>query len=312
MEKVELAKKIIRFGAFEVDLRAEELCKNGSKIRLRGQPFQVLVMLLERPGEVVTREQLQQRLWPDGTFVDFDHSLNTAINKIRQVLEDSAENSRFVETLARRGYRFVARVEAPDQTARAGSVPANVDPTLTSEEGTPAGTRKKEGRGETRRLTRVILIGAVLVLLVGSSVWYYTYRSISRTSQLPPLKRKGVRLTSFPGIEREPAISPDGKMVAFVWDGENRDNFDMTGTLRQPGPHLESMSYLLKVDRGALSPIRLPMLLYQVGPETGIRFTFAPTRVTACRYGKLQRKVGRSFRSPKRVDLRPLSPLTGS
>src|SRR5439155_14009181 len=101
---------VVRFGVFEVDLRAEELRKNGSKLKLAGQPFQVLAILLERPGELVTREELRKRLWPD-TFVDVDHNLNTAINKIREVLGDSAENPRFVETLPRRGYRFIAPVE---------------------------------------------------------------------------------------------------------------------------------------------------------------------------------------------------------
>ena len=104
----------IRFGVYEVDLVSEELRKNGLKIRLSGQPFQVLAILLERLGEVVTREELQKGLWPDGTFVDFDHSLNTAVNKIREALGDSAENPRFVETLARRGYRFIAPVESLD------------------------------------------------------------------------------------------------------------------------------------------------------------------------------------------------------
>ncbi len=102
--------RLVRFGTFEVDLPAGELRKSGVKLKLTGQPFQVLTILLERPGEVVTREELQKRLWPD-TFVDVDHNLNTAINKIREVLGDSAESPRFVETLPRRGYRFVAPVE---------------------------------------------------------------------------------------------------------------------------------------------------------------------------------------------------------
>ena len=105
---------VVRFGVFEADLRSGELRKNGVRIRLPGQPFEVLAVMLERPGEVVTREELQNRLWPDGTFVDFDHSLNNAINKIREVLGDAAESPRFVETLARRGYRFIAPVETLD------------------------------------------------------------------------------------------------------------------------------------------------------------------------------------------------------
>ena len=100
--------RLVRFGVFEVDFEAGELRKNGARIRLQEQPFQVLAVLLERAGQVVTREELRQKIWPADTFVDFDHSLNTAVNKIREALGDSASNPRFVETLARRGYRFLA------------------------------------------------------------------------------------------------------------------------------------------------------------------------------------------------------------
>jgi cholera toxin transcriptional activator len=107
--------RIARFGVFELDLSAGELRKSGAKLRLQGQPFQVLALLLDHAGDVVTREELRQKLWPSDTFVDFDHSLNTAINKVREALGDSASSPRFVETLARRGYRFIAPVqnEAP-------------------------------------------------------------------------------------------------------------------------------------------------------------------------------------------------------
>jgi DNA-binding winged helix-turn-helix (wHTH) protein len=94
--------QVIRFATFEVDLQAQELRKAGLRLKLSGQPFQVLAILLEQPGVVVTREELQKRLWPD-TFVDVDHNLNTAINKIREALGDSSENPRFVETSPRRG-----------------------------------------------------------------------------------------------------------------------------------------------------------------------------------------------------------------
>jgi len=107
------------FGVFELDLRAGELRKHGLRIRLQEQPFQVLAMLLERRGEVVTRGELQKKLWPADTFVDFDHGLNKAINKIREALSDSAESPRFVETVARRGYRFLVEVKVVD----AASVP---------------------------------------------------------------------------------------------------------------------------------------------------------------------------------------------
>src|SRR5580765_7773186 len=99
-----------RFGIFEVDLRAGELRRNGMRVKLQEQPFQVLALLLERQGEVVTREEVRNRLWPADTFVDFDHSLNAAIRRLRDALGDSAENPTFVETVARRGYRFLAPV----------------------------------------------------------------------------------------------------------------------------------------------------------------------------------------------------------
>jgi TolB-like protein len=107
------SRSVVHFGVFHVDLRAGELSKNGVKVRLQEQPFQILALLLEHAGEVVSREELRQRLWPADTFVDFDHSLGTAINKIREALGDSADNPRFVETLARRGYRFIAPVSRP-------------------------------------------------------------------------------------------------------------------------------------------------------------------------------------------------------
>src|SRR5215471_20858319 len=93
----------VRFGAFEVDLRAGELRKSGVRIKLQGQPFEILVMLLESPGELVTRDSLRERLWPTDTFVDFDHGVNSAINRLREALGDSADNPRFVETVPRRG-----------------------------------------------------------------------------------------------------------------------------------------------------------------------------------------------------------------
>ena len=118
---IDKADRLLRFGVFELDLAAGELRKNGRRIRLQEQPFQVLVALLENAGSVVTREDLRQKIWPADTFVDFDHSLNTAVNKIRESLGDSASSPRFVETLARRGYRFIAPVGGVGAPSRAGS-----------------------------------------------------------------------------------------------------------------------------------------------------------------------------------------------
>src|SRR5262249_8617427 len=111
---------LIRFGFFEVNTRSGELLRHGFRVRLPHQPFQVLALLLEHPGEVVTREELRRRLWPDDIVVDFDRGLNKAINSLRGALRDRAEKPRFVETLPKRGYRFIAPVESgapiPDQT----------------------------------------------------------------------------------------------------------------------------------------------------------------------------------------------------
>jgi len=107
------ARRLVSFGTFEADLVTRELRKNGAKIRLQDQPFQVLALLLENPEQAVTREKFRQKLWSTDTFVDFDNGLNTAINKIRDALGDSAENPRFVEILPRRGYRFIAPVQSP-------------------------------------------------------------------------------------------------------------------------------------------------------------------------------------------------------
>jgi len=100
-----------RFGIFEVDSAAGELRRNGIRVKLHAQPFQLLLMLLERPGEIITRDDICRDLWPEGTFVDYDHGVNSAVNRLREALGDKASNPRFVETLARRGYRFVAPVE---------------------------------------------------------------------------------------------------------------------------------------------------------------------------------------------------------
>jgi cholera toxin transcriptional activator len=122
------AARVVRFGIFEADLVAGELRKSGVRIRLQEQPFQLLSFLVERQGDVVTRDELRQKLWPTDTFVDFDHSLNTAVNKLRQALGDSALSPRYIETVARRGYRFLARVER----VTLGSEIANAEPAQTS------------------------------------------------------------------------------------------------------------------------------------------------------------------------------------
>src|SRR5437870_7249360 len=120
------SRSILHFGVFEVDVRSGELRKQGVRIKLQEQPFHVLTVLLHRPGQVVTREELRNQNWPADTFVDFDNSLNTAINKLREALGDSADNPRFIETLPRRGYRFISSVTGADGTTRGTATGASV------------------------------------------------------------------------------------------------------------------------------------------------------------------------------------------
>ena len=141
-----------RFGAFEADAATGELRRQGLRVKLNAQPFQVLLMLLERPGELVTRDEISRRLWPDGTFVDSDHGVNSAVNRIREALGDTASNPRFVETLARRGYRFVAPVERIDGIeAQAPGTPATE---ASSDE--PRDRARFEAFARTRVLTRIL------------------------------------------------------------------------------------------------------------------------------------------------------------
>jgi DNA-binding winged helix-turn-helix (wHTH) protein len=176
MERPAVNPNTVQFGLFEVDLQARELRKSGVKIKLNDQPFQVLAVLLERPGEVVTREELQTRLWPADTFVDFDLSLNTAVKKLRQALGDESDNPRFVETLYRRGYRFIAPVrEMPAAGMNHAGVPvapspvSNEAPNAGNGAGSqPAGSRvSSEIRPRSNKRLTLIAVGCLAVLLAG-------------------------------------------------------------------------------------------------------------------------------------------------
>jgi TolB-like protein/DNA-binding winged helix-turn-helix (wHTH) protein/Flp pilus assembly protein TadD len=164
----------LRFGAFEIDTCAGELRKHGLRIRLQEQPFQVLAVLLEHPGEIVTREELQKGLWPADTFVDFDHGLNKAISKIREALNDSAESPRFVETVARRGYRFLAEVKGGDAaTARSTDLAAPLNAgTADDDQALPTNGPAKPKHLSTS-LKWKTMASALLVLGVSLSSWKF-------------------------------------------------------------------------------------------------------------------------------------------
>jgi DNA-binding winged helix-turn-helix (wHTH) protein len=171
---------LYRFGAFEADEKTGELRKHGRRLAVQGQPLQVLLMLLSRSGELVTRTEIQQALWPDGTFVDFDHGLNTAINKIREALGDSAANPQFVETLAKRGYRFIAPIEVAGQEqagARASvattSASSAQSSTPTPEPSAPGFTRSLLTQPEETPRAPHTVVRSLLLLLQAMYLCFY-------------------------------------------------------------------------------------------------------------------------------------------
>ncbi len=171
MEDRSASLRPVRFGAFELDLRVGELRKQGRRIKLQEQPLQVLAMLLQHPEDVVTREELQKKLWPADTFVDFDHGLNKAITKIREALGDSADNPRFIETLPRRGYRFIAPLNQSGD-----SVVSMAEPPVTT------------SRGLARALFILIQVG--YLVMYGEAFYHLSY--IQRLSLILPLRKLAV------------------------------------------------------------------------------------------------------------------------
>ena len=195
----------IAFGDYEADLRSGELLRNGKRVRLQEQPFQLLVMLLERPGELVTRDEICQKLWSGDTFVDFDRSLGTAVNKIREVLNDSATEPRFVETLPRRGYRFIAPVG-----------PVVESPAADRE---PSPPKENKVGDRTPAVRRVIWACSLAALLIsGLAAWYFLRPPSIRSIAVLPL----VNSSDDPGQQ----------YVAYAVADELITNLAQIGSLR--------------------------------------------------------------------------------
>ncbi len=214
------ARRPLRFGSFELDLQSGELRKAGVLVGLQEQSLKVLVELLARPGDLVTREQLRQRLWPSGTFVDFEHGLNAVINRLRETLGDSADSPRFIQTVPRRGYRFIASVEGRAETVAGEPVaPTSVTRDLSvSQSDQP---RKRIGRSIAIAVAGLILMAA-MVAAIGL---------LRRTPTIDSPPTRIVPLTRLAGKESWPAFAPDGDQVAFAWSGEKFDNTDIYVTL---------------------------------------------------------------------------------
>jgi Tol biopolymer transport system component/DNA-binding winged helix-turn-helix (wHTH) protein len=208
-ETSEVPPRLITFGVFELDVRSGELWKSGTRLNLQQQPQQLLSVLLERPGELITRDELRKRLWPEDTFVDFEHGLNAAVKRLRDVLGDSADSPRFVETIPRRGYRFIAPTSVP----RPAVVPADAEP----------------ARG--RRWSRPwLLAGAIAAVALGlglRALLAPIETTDGDTVSAPAPSGPVLRLTTGPHLDTEPAISPDGEWIAYASDRSGEGHLDI-------------------------------------------------------------------------------------
>jgi TolB-like protein/DNA-binding winged helix-turn-helix (wHTH) protein len=260
----------VRFGPFAVDLVSHELRCDGRKINLQEKPFQILAILLEQPGQLVTREELRHRLWPEDTFVDFEHSINTAIKKVREALQDSGEHSRFIETLPRRGYRFIAPIEESEEDCVAtGLIPADVD---------SVATHAPRYVGTWHPSALLLLASAVILILIvaAASLWYkhaqgkapaVTAASIAVLpfADLSPNHdqgyfSEGLAEEILNRLTKIPSLKVTARASAFQFKGKNEDSrvvgqkLDVAnileGSLQRDKNRVRVTARLIKVDDG--------------------------------------------------------------
>ena len=224
---------VLRFNGFEVDPRSREVRKNGARFRLQDQPLEVLLLLVERTGEVVTREELKEKLWPAGTFVDADDGLNTAIRKLREVLHDSSERPRYIETIPRRGYRFIGKLEAEEDQKpelRVETV-AGLPPPSEANAAGDSDTQRSEPQfdsvaseqtnlGSHFRRSRLKIGAGILAVSVIAFVTIVAYRWSGHQVPQQQVVFNPLPFTALPGVETSPAFSPDGSRIAFAWNGD--------------------------------------------------------------------------------------------
>jgi TolB-like protein/DNA-binding winged helix-turn-helix (wHTH) protein/Tfp pilus assembly protein PilF len=250
-----------RFAAFDVDLRSGELHKHGIRLKLQDQPFQVLALLLEHSGDVVTREELRQKLWPADTFVDFDTGLNSAIKKLRDVLGDSAEEPRYIETLPRRGYRFIACIENGAQPAPPAGEESQLAPTLPAEEPVSKETRPPESAAARRavapQLRRIqiglVAMAAFVLLVFGLNLGGWRDRLLSRRA---PENISSIAVLPFQNLTGEPAQD-------YLVDGMHEELIAELGSIS--ALHVISRTTMMKYKQTKMS---LPDIARELNVDT--------------------------------------------
>ena len=207
---------LYRFGPFQVNSVSGELWKNGNRVKLQEQPFRLLVFLLENAGEVVTRDDLRHRIWRDDTFVDFDSSLRVAVGKLREALGDDAENPRYVQTIPKRGYRFLAPEIYPEVAhgnGEPGASPTSAETAAPDDPRIGAPFVQRSNWFRRWMLTSVLL----LIVVAGIAIAFRIFRQ-QRPQEQAALAV--IPFTAFPGVATSPAFSPDGSRIAFAWNGD--------------------------------------------------------------------------------------------
>jgi len=229
----------IRFGAFELDRQTAELYKNGTKLKLRGQPIAVLALLLERPGELVTREEIRKHLWPEDTFVDFEHSLNTHIKKLRQVFDDDAETPRYIETLPRRGYRFIAQIEVVPNGSQvvveAATAPVNKSDTL--KEVPPS---EPKPTVKAARWKYAMPVALILAIAAGALDWFLRPRTPVVTA---------IRQLTHTGHHKSGYVVTDGTRIYFNEKNAGKSHVGEVSTAGGEVSYLDTqLDYSIVVD----------------------------------------------------------------
>src|SRR5580704_2837994 len=223
----------ICFGPFELDAAAGELRKSGTLIKLQPQPFRVLLLLAERAGTLVTREEIQQCLWSESTFVDFEHGINFSINQIRGALADNAEKPRYIETLPRRGYRFIAAVRAASNGQRPGEIAAIIpEPAAAAMESAPPAAIQSKSKSSSKLRRLVITASATFCVIAATLLYQYEYGRAIRTVRIEQFTRSG-RVDGF-----QP-FTTDGSRVFFLErEGDHWNNMQTAAAGGESSPFL--------------------------------------------------------------------------